>query len=194
MTMEEVEKSVKEIWALFKETDARLDRRFNETDIKFKETDKKIKELANLFTGQWGKLVESLAESGILQILQTREIKVSNLSRRLESHKNGRDMELDFLLSNEDEVVVGEVKTTMGVGDVKNFLQKLKEFLLFYPYYKGFRIYGAMIGVRIEQKADKFAYHQGLFVFKVGGEGMLKILNDVNFKPKDFSFAAKKNL
>ncbi len=130
----------------------------------------------------------------IFLILQTREIKVSNLSRRLESHKNGRDMELDFLLSNEDEVVVGEVKTTMGVGDVKNFLQKLKEFLLFYPYYKGFRIYGAMIGVRIEQKADKFAYHQGLFVFKVGGEGMLKILNDVNFKPKDFSFAAKKNL
>ena len=103
-------------------------------------------------------------------------------------------MELDFLLSNETELVIGEVKTTMGVEDVNHFLKKLEEFLSFYPIYKGYKIYGAMIGIRIEQESDRYAYRQGLFVFKVGGEGMLKILNDEAFKPKDFNLTAKKNL
>jgi len=203
MTMPEVEKDVKEIWALFretdarfKETDARLDKRIKETDARldkrFSETDLKIKELSKLFTTQWGKLVESLAESGILEIMQARGFKVSKLARRLESQENGHHMELDFLLSNKSELVIGEVKTTMGVDDVSHFLKKLEEFLLFFPYFKGFKIYGAMIGLRIEQEADRYAYRQGLFVFKVGGEGMLKILNDKAFTPKDFSLMAKK--
>lgn len=33
---------------------------FQETNQKFQETGKKIKELASLFTGQWGNLVEAL--------------------------------------------------------------------------------------------------------------------------------------
>jgi hypothetical protein len=198
MTMEEIETSVKEIWTLFKETDARLDKRIKETDARldkrFRETDKKIKELSKLFTTQWGKLIESLAESGILEIMQARGIKVSKLARRLEGQENGRHIEVDFLLNNEHELVVGEVKTTMGIDDVKHFLKKLKDFLSFFPYFKGFKIYGAMVGIRIEEEADRYAYRQGLFVFKVGGEGMLKILNDLKFKPKDFSSVAKKNL
>lgn len=212
MTMQDVEKSVKEIWALFKETDARLEKIFKEiradfkdTDAKFKETasgfkevearfkdtDKKIKDLTTLFTGQWGKLIESLAESGIMKIMRSRGINVTHLSRRLESQKNGHHMELDFLLSNEKELVIGEVKTTLGVDDVNNFLKKLEELLLFYPGYKGFKIYGAVIGLRIDEGVDMFAYRRGLFVLKVGGEGMLKLLNDADFKPKDFSLEAK---
>ena len=54
---------------MFKETDRRFDKHFEETD-------KRINNLATLFTGQYGKLVESLAESGILGHLQTRGIKV----------------------------------------------------------------------------------------------------------------------
>lgn len=237
MATQDAEQSVKEIWALFRETDARLkkmfqeimasfqetDARFKQTDARlekmfqetradfkdtdakfketaagfkevearFKDTDKKIKELTNLFTGQWGKLIESLAESGIMKIMQSRGINVTHLSRRLESHKNGHHMELDFLLSNEKELVIGEVKTTMGVDDVKHFLKKLEELFLFYPGYKRYKIYGAMIGVRIDEGVDLFAYRRGLFVLKVGGEGMLKLLNDTDFKPKDFSSEIK---
>jgi len=186
MSLLEVEKSVKEIWEMFKETDARFKETDRRLDKRFVETDKRIKELATLFTGQWGKLIESLAESGLLEQLQSRGIKVTNLSRRLTSRKNGNQMELDFLLTNEKEVVLGEVKTTMKTTDVKNFVNKLSEFLQFYPYYKGFKIYGGMIGLRLEEESEIYAYRQGLFVFKVGGEGMLQLLNDDKFTPKDF--------
>src|SRR3990172_5234276 len=108
MSLSEVEKNIKEIWEMFRETDRRLDKRFEATD-------KSIKELATLFTGQWGKLIESLAESGILELLQSRAIAVSRLFRRSVSRQNGREMELDFLLTNDTEVVLCEVKTTMKI-------------------------------------------------------------------------------
>jgi len=198
MTLSEVKTSVKEIWKLFKETDRRLDKRFEETDAKFKETDRRldkrfeetdneIKRLSQLFTGQWGKLIESLAESGLLELLQSRGLAVTRLFRRSVSRQNGREMELDFLLTNDTEVILGEVKTTMKTVDVTNFENKLAEFLYFYPHYKGFKIYGAMIGLSMEEESAKYAYRKGLFVFKVGGEGMLQLLNDDKFMPKDFS-------
>ena len=187
MSLTGVETSVKEIWEMFKETDRRLDKRFEETAAQFKTTDEEIKRLSGLFTGQWGKLIESLAESGLLEQLQARGIKVTNLSRRLTSHKNGNEMELDFLLTNDTEVVLGEVKTTLKSNDVRAFIKKLGEFLYFYPNYNGYKVYGAMIGLRLEEESEIYAYRQGLFVFKVGGEGMLKMLNDDKFMPKDFA-------
>lgn len=201
MTTEQMEKSFKEIWDLFKETDARLDKRFRETELSIKETDKiaretsesvrelnlSVKQLERLFTSEWGKLIESLAESGIVQIFQKRGIAITELGRRMKSQKNGRNMEVDFLLFNMKEIVVGEVKTTLKVQDVKDFLIDLHEFPTFFPRYKGSHTYGAMVGIRIEEEADKFAYRNGLFVLTVGGEGMLTMLNDEKFQPIDFS-------
>lgn len=194
----------KEIWELFKETDTKFketDSKFKETDSKFKETDskfqetatrineltKQIKELNTLFTGQWGKLIESLAESGIVKLLQSRGIDITGLTTRAKRAKGGRQIEIDFLLLNSNELVLGEVKTTLKIQDVRDFLDILPEFLYFFPEYKDYKIYGAMIGVRIEEYADKYAYRQGLFVFKVGGDDSLTLLNDNTFKPKDFS-------
>jgi single-stranded DNA-specific DHH superfamily exonuclease len=205
MTTEQMEKSFKEIRDLFKETDARLDKQFKETDARldkrFKATEKITKEtsesvrklelsierLERLFTSEWGKLIESLAESGIVQVFQKRGIAITELGSRMKSQKNGRNMEVDFLLFNSKEIVVGEVKTTLKVRDVKDFLVELDEFPAFFPRYKGSHTYGAIVGIRIEEEADKFAYRNGLFVLTVGGEGMLKMLNDKKFQPTDFS-------
>ena len=40
-----------------------------------KETDRKIKKLNDLFTGQWGKLMESLVEGDLIKLLKERQIK-----------------------------------------------------------------------------------------------------------------------
>jgi len=53
---------------LFRETD----RKFQETDRKFQETDRKINALERLFTSQWGKLMESLVEGDLVNILNAR--------------------------------------------------------------------------------------------------------------------------
>jgi hypothetical protein len=186
MTTAEIETGFKEIKELFRETDKKFQETERELSIRFKETDKRIKELANLFTGHWGKLIEALAESGIVELMQKRGINVTESATRVIKRKNGREMELDFLLTNDTDLVVGEVKTTLKVEDVRLFMEELARFLHFFPKYQGYKIYGAIIGIKIEENADKFAYRNGLFVLKVGGEGTLRMLNDEAFQPVDF--------
>ena len=95
-------------------------------------------------------------------------------------------MEIDLLLVNDREAVVIEVKTTLKVEDVREFLDNLKKFTFFFPRYKGVSLYGGVAGIQIEEGADKFAYRQGLFVLAGSGEGLIRILNNPEFRPKNF--------
>jgi hypothetical protein len=198
------EQEVKEIWRLFKETDERFkdtDRRmkesytelkelFKDTDTelreRFKETDKKIKELSDLFTSQWGRLIEALVRPGVLKHFLDRNIKVRTVFPRAESFKNGDKMEIDLLLTSESEVVVIEVKTTLKVDDVREFLIDLNDFLSFFPQYRGYKVYAGVAALSIVESADRFAYRQGLFVLRLGKDNMVEVLNDSKFVPKDF--------
>jgi hypothetical protein len=155
-----------------------------------RETDWKIKELTNLFTGQWGKLIEALIKPGSLKLFQDRGINVQKRKTRMAERLNGgRHMEIDILLKNKVEkiAVVIEVKTTLQVSDVNDFLKKFDTFLDFFPKYKGYTLHGAVAGVQIDEGVDKYAYRNGLFVLGLGREGLVRMLNDDKFDPRVFN-------
>lgn len=219
MTSQELAASINEIWAMFRETDRKFqetDRRFKETDRKFeeiarsieenfqetarqfkesdrqfKETDRRLRELDGLFTGQWGKLIEALVRPGLLKLFQNWGIEELNEShQRIEVKRDGRQMEVDVLLKNGTVVIPVEVKTTLKVEDVREFLEKMQDFLFFFPEYTNYRVYGALAGVNIEEHADRYAYRQGLFVLTLGKQGLAEILNDARFVPRDLALPA----
>jgi NADH:ubiquinone oxidoreductase subunit 2 (subunit N) len=99
---------------------------------------------------------------------------------------NGQTMEIDMLLENGSEIVVVEVKSTLRVNNVREFLVDLDQFLDFFPQHRDKTIYGAVAGLNIEESADRFAYRNGLFVLSVTGDGLVKILNNEQFQPTDF--------
>jgi len=177
------QEAVAEIWDLFKETDVR----FKETDVRFKETDQKINQLSGLFTSQWGKLIEALVQPNALKLFQERGIQVHYVSQRVKAQLNGHSMELDLLLENERKVVVVEVKSTLRVSDVDDFLAQMARLFEFFPRYKSYRVYGAVAGLDIVEGVTRYAYRQGLFVLGVVGNGMVQIQNDAEFQPKDFA-------
>ena len=201
MSEKTTQDAINEVWQLFKETDARLDRRIAETDARLdkriEETDARLDKrsavteanltrLENLFTSQWGKMLEALVEPGALALFQSRGIDLKRTYRRSESQLNGRTMELDVVLEDSTDIVVVEVKSTLKVADVQEFLVDLGEVLDFFPRFRGFNIYGAVAGLTIEENADRFAYRQGLFVLGVTGEGVVSIKNDEAFQPANF--------
>jgi len=183
MAEQDWQKTVAEIWDLFKETDAR----FKETDAKFKETDQKLRQLEGLFGLQWGKLIEALVQPNVLQLFQERGVQVRHIFEQAKSKLNGQTLELDLLLENSNEVVVVEVKSTLRVSDVRDFVADLAEFQTFFPRYQDYRVYGAVAGLDIVEDADRYAYRQGLFVLKVVGDGIVQIQNDADFQPKNFA-------
>ena len=182
-------REIQEIWTLFKDTDRRMketSEQIREVARRQEETDKAIRGLNELFTGQWGKLVEALVEPSVLRLFQERGIQVIDTAQRLKTTKNGEQMEIDILATNKDSVIVVEVKTTLKVEDVNFFIEKLERFFEFFPKYKGMKLYGAVAGIRIEESADRYAYRKGLFVLTLSGEGMVVILNDEKFRPKEW--------
>jgi hypothetical protein len=197
MAEQSTQEAVAEIWQLFRETDAKFketDAKFKETDAKFKETDAKIQEttrqiqaLEGLIGSQWGKFIEALVQPNVLRLFQAWGIQVHYIYRRATSELNGQNMEVDLLLENDEDVIVVEVKSTLKVQDVNDFLDELKDFLHFFPKYANRRIYGAVAGLSIEEGADRFAYRRGLFVLGVVGDGIVQIKNDQRFRPRDFA-------
>jgi len=175
MTQQELERAIQEVWALFKETTE-----------KFKETDKKIAEVSKTvaaLTGKWGRFVEGLIAPGTISMFKERGIEVEKVYQRVKAHKDGKEIEIDILAIDKEYAVLIEAKSTLGIEDIKEHIERLKVFKKFFPEYSDRKVIGAVAGIVIEEGADKFAYRQGLFVIGQTGE-TVKILNDKTFKPK----------
>ena len=150
-----------------------------------KETNRQMKKLAGLFTSQWGKLMESLVEGDLVPLLQARGISVQSTHTRMRGRRNGEHYEFDILAGNGEEMVVVEVKTTLKVDDVKQFLEKLKKFTEYEPDYRGKQIYGAVAYLRTEQDSELYAERQGLYVIRATGNSA-SIINTEDFRPRVF--------
>lgn len=158
---------------------------FQETDKQMKETDKKIKELSALFTSQWGKLVESLVEGDLVNLLNQRGIQVESTLQRRKGNHDGENFEFDIIAVNSHEIVIVEVKTTLRVDDVNDFHEKLWKSKTYLPEYADKTKYGAMAFLTAEGASDRMAEKMGFFVIRATGNSS-SIINKKDFKPKAF--------
>jgi hypothetical protein len=184
----EIRQLLREVILSQKDTEVRFretDKKFQETDKKFQETDKKVKEAFELFTSQWGRLMESLVEGDILRILNERGIKVQDTSTRRKGSYEGQNYEYDIIAHNGKETVVIEVKTTLKVKDVKNFIQKLKNTRKFLRMADDDIIYGAIAFLQADAGSEIFAQNQDLFVIRATGDSAA-IINPMDFIPAKF--------
>ena len=163
----------------------KIRKRQKQTDRQMKQTDRQMKKLAGLFTSQWGKLMESLVEGDLVPLLQARGISVQSTHPRVRGRRNGEHYEFDILAGNGEEMVVVEVKTTLKVDDVKQFLEKLNKFTEYEPVYQGKQVYGAVAYLRTEQDSELYAERQGLYVIRATGNSA-SIINTEDFRPRVF--------
>jgi hypothetical protein len=185
------------------------DQQLKETDQQLKETDRKIlavseevrqvsqeisavnkqisavnKQIGDL-GGKWGRFVENMVAPACETIFLKRGIPVHQVSQRVKKRLDGQTLEIDILVTNEHHVLVVEVKSSLGVSDVKDLRADLTQFRQFFPEYAHKQLYGAVAGIEIEEGADKYAYRQGLFVLAQAGE-TVAILNNSDFQPKNW--------
>ena len=142
-TADDVWRLLAELTTAQKETDRRFqetDRRFQETDRRFQETDRRFQETERLLReqsqetdrrirevnkqigdlgGKWGRFVENMVAPACETIFLKRGIPVHQVSQRVKKRLNGQTLEIDVLVTNENHVLVVEVKSSLGVNDVK---------------------------------------------------------------------------
>ncbi len=178
-----------EVWQLLGE----LIEAQKQTRLDFQETDRQIEKLSteigrvnkqiSALGGKWGRFVENMVAPACETLFLARGIQVHEVSQRRRRRLNGDTLEVDVLVENESQILAVEVKSSLGVEDIKEFLLDLRRFKQFFPEYSDKQLYGAVAGIEIEDSADIYAYRQGLFVLAQSGETM-KILNPDEFQPR----------
>jgi hypothetical protein len=163
------------------ETDRLLREQSQETDRRIREVNKQIGDLG----GKWGRFVENMVAPACETLFLKRGIPVHQVSQRMKKRLNGQTIEIDVLVTNKNHVLVVEVKSSLGVNDVKDLMDDLNRFREFFPEYAQKQLYGAVAGIEIEEGADKYAYRQGLFVLAQAGEAV-SILNNPDFEPRNW--------
>ncbi|NMF82479.1 DUF3782 domain-containing protein [Nodosilinea sp. P-1105] len=200
----ELVEAQKETTRQFQETD----RKFQETDRKFQEmrqsmalshqeterivqetrqdmerANRQVNQQLGALGGKWGLFVENLVAPACKTLFLDRGIPVHQVSQRVQKIRDGDTLEIDVLVQNQDHVLAVEVKSTLSVEDVKEFVADLQQFHHFFPEHAERQLYGAVAGIAFDQGADRYAYRQGLFVLAQSGETMV-ILNDADFEPR----------
>ncbi|MFQ4136928.1 DUF3782 domain-containing protein [Nodosilinea sp. PGN35] len=210
-TADDVWRLLGELVAAQQETERRFqetERRFQETERRFQDTDRLLREqsqeterkiratveenrqinrqlsqqIGNL-GGKWGLFVENMVAPACETLFLERGIPVHQVSQRVRKRENGDTLEIDVLVLNQEHVLAVEVKSTLSVDDVKDFVDKLGRFRDFFPEHGQRQLYGAVAGIGIDPGADRYAYRQGLFVLVQSGETVV-ILNDPQFQPR----------
>ena len=173
---------------LFKENQRerkKTEEMFKETDRQMKETDRRLKKLDELFTNQWGALIESLVEGDLASLLKERNIAVNHTLAPWPGQHNGERFEFDIVAMNGEEVVVVEVKTRLRPRDVPHFLKKLDKFTAYVPHFEDKKIYGAVAFLKAHESVQTHAARQGLFVIRATGNSA-SIVNEEAFEPRVF--------
>lgn len=166
------------------ETERILKEKTLETDRMFKEQSQATSKLEKLFTSQWGKLIESLVEGDLINLLQGFGINVQYTITRLKGRTStGQQYEFDILAHDGDAVVVVEVKTTLRPDDVKEFIAELNQFKIWVPHYEEKTLHGAVAYLTADAAADTMAERRGLLLIRATGDSA-RIVNQPGFRPK----------
>ena len=202
-TDRQIKKEMRELIAGQKETKKRIeetseqmkktDEQMKKTDEQMKKTDERLDRMGGRFDDRWGSLIESLVEGKIVELLQSREIEVTNtFSRATGSYwteeagvKKQKHREFDIVAANGSEVVAVEVKTTLKKRHIKYFISTLKDFKKYFRRYKTETVYGAVAYLKSKPEITAFAEEEGLFVIRATGDSA-SLINKKDFKPKAF--------
>jgi len=179
----ETDRRIKEIFEELAKLQRETDRRIKELSLEVKKTTRAIAEL----NGVWKNYSEKIIFDNIEEALKNAGFQDFAISKGVKRRKGDREIEMDLLAVGDGYVVVVEAKTSLKVRDVRRFVKKLKEkFLDFFPEFRDYRIYGAVVGINLQEGVEKFAFKNGLLVLRYRDKGDVEILNPEGFEPRNF--------
>ncbi|MBD2151031.1 DUF3782 domain-containing protein [Pseudanabaena sp. FACHB-1277] len=165
---------------------AKLRETVEETSKQIAQTNKQVaqtnKQVGGL-TSRWGEFVENLIKPAAARLFQEKGIEVHLTAQRVTGQDDKGSIEIDVLVENTTEVVAIEVKSHLEVRDVKRFLETLERFKKAFPKRKNDRLYGAVAGIKIDERVNEYAIQEGLFLIQPAGDSAI-IANSPDFQPR----------
>jgi predicted nuclease with TOPRIM domain len=164
----------------FRELRERVDKTSEEV-AKTSEEIRKLKTEISRLTGSWGEFVEGMIEPSSIKFMEEKGFKVLQVHQEAKVSRNGMNAEYDLYLvceksnknnKKEKVILLVSAKTKVSSKDVDELLEDMKNFFFFLEEYKGYKLIGAIAGIRFGKGADIYALRSGLIVMKPAGEVM----------------------
>jgi predicted nuclease with TOPRIM domain len=164
----------------FRELRERVDKTSEEV-AKTSDEIRKLKTEISRLTGSWGEFVEGMIEPSSIKFMEEKGFKVVQVHQEAKVSRNGLNAEYDLYLvcekpnknnKKEKVILLVSAKTKVSSKDVDELLEDMKNFFFFLEEYKGYKLMGAIAGIRFGKGADIYALRSGLIVMKPAGEVM----------------------
>jgi hypothetical protein len=150
------------------------------------DTNKAIKDMKNVFTTQWGRLVEALSRPAALALFKKEGLEIDRVFEDVHKiKKDGQDvMEIDVALCDTTTAVIVEVKSHCDSRDIKHFLSQMEHCKEWYPDFADKELRVAVAAISYAPGAEEYAQRQGVYVLKLTGEETFTMIAPEN--PKTF--------
>jgi hypothetical protein len=150
------------------------------------DTNRAIKDMKNVFTTQWGRLVEALSRPAALALFKKEAIEIDRVFEDVHKiKKDGQDvMEIDVALCDTTTAVIVEVKSHCDSRDIKHFLSQMEHCKEWYPDFADKELRVAVAAISYAPGAEEYAQKQGVYVLKLTGEETFTMIAPKN--PKMF--------
>ena len=194
MSQQQMPLTADTVFEMFRQTDQRIDRMFQETTKQMKETREQIKETniaVGALTRNVGEMVEKLLGEGNL-VSQFRELghRVKTHSRKKVFGEKGTtdSGEIDLFLEDGDIAILVEAKTTLKIDDVRKHIERIEKYRRFVDADGNSkkRFVGAVAGTVIAENVINFAHDNGLYVIIQSARAVEIIAQPDGFKAKEW--------
>ena len=138
---------------------------------RMKESDRRIDKLG----GRIGELVETMVRGGAVRLFRSLGYDFTRCSRSVEFENKTLNIsgEVDLFLENGDYALLIEVKTNLSADDVKDHVERLREYRLDADTRGDRRRFIAAVGGGVvRSNVRTFALKQGFFVIQQSGENV----------------------
>ena len=150
---------------------------------------KKLQKTLDKFIGesghQWGKFIETLTNTGAINLLKKQGIQVEMTSTHVKDESHYQ-YEIDVLAVNGKEMVAIEAKKHLRKRDVDDAIKRFKRFKQYNKEALQKILYGAVAYLDCEKGTNLYAEQKGLFVLQVTGNSAV-MNNSQGFKPEPLS-------
>jgi predicted RNase H-like nuclease (RuvC/YqgF family) len=177
---EENERGFRELREITARTSERVDKTSEEV-AKTSEEIRKLKTEISRLTGSWGEFVEGMIEPSAIKFMEEKGFKVVGVYPEAKVSRDGENAEYDLYLvcekpnknnKKEKVILLVSAKTKVSSKDVDELLEDMRKFFFFLEEYKGYKLMGAIAGIRFGKGADIYALRSGLIVMKPAEEVM----------------------
>jgi hypothetical protein len=209
LTNEGIREMIRDISRAMKKQGAEFDRRMKERDTEFEkirkenerekkerdaEYDRMRKELNTKISalgGRIGQIVENMLGARVLDKFHALGYAVEDYTRnhRFSVKKLDIKGEIDLILHDGDVSILIEVKTTLDVADVREYIEKLKKYRTYADARWGggdSRYIGAIAGAVVKDEAINFAHANGLYTIVQSGEAVEIVPVPEGFKVREW--------